>query len=82
MKYLLILAAMSLVACGSKKDVSVNHHFCVMSDPRAVGDERYTCNVTAQFHSVGLCQSFQEWETKDNPDAYKDGRLKTKCEKE
>jgi hypothetical protein len=81
MRYLILLSVL-VVGCASKKDVSINHHFCVMSDPKAVGEDRYTCNVTANFHSVGLCQSFEEWERKDNPDAYKDGRLKTKCEKE
>lgn len=81
MRYLIMLSIF-LVACGTKKDMNTNHYFCVMSDPKAIGEDRYVCNVTANFHSVGLCKSFQEWESQDNPDAYKDGFLKTKCEKE
>lgn len=82
-KVLLFLTLVTLVGCsGKSKDVSVNHSLCVLVDPKAMGEDRYTCTVTANFHSVGLCEHFSDWERQDNPDAYKDGRLKNKCEKE
>lgn len=81
----LAILSLILIGCGTGKpndDISVKHSFCVLVDPQKIGDERYQCKLTARFSSEELCRHWQQAERHDNPSAYDDGRLRTKCEKE
>jgi hypothetical protein len=73
------LALIAYLCTGCKQDTPVDHKFCVLSLPTKVGDERYTCTVTARFESADACHTWEEIQRQKDPAPYKDGRLNTKC---
>lgn len=87
MKYLSLLGWLALVlyltGCSiGGGDTPYSHQLCVLADKHKVGDERYVCTVDARFRSAEACKTWEEYETKEDPKRYEDGRLKSKCDKD
>lgn len=81
--FLLLLALLSLAGCSvGGSDTPFKHQMCVLADKHRVGDERYVCTVSARFRSVEGCKVWEDYERKEDPEPYKDGRLTSKCDKE
>lgn len=71
-----------LTGCGVGKDETpYKHSVCVLADKHSkVQDERYVCTVTARFRSIEACKAWRTTLQTDDPNAYSDGRVNTKCE--
>lgn len=71
-----------LTGCSIGSETPYSHQLCVLADKHKVGDERYTCTVDARFRSAEACKVWEDYEKKDDPKPYEDGRLKSKCDKD